>query len=125
MEHDGYSVKAVDAALKERGPDIIATKSTETLLVEVKGWPALLIADGPRRGQAKKAPANLQAKHWFGDALLTLVIAKTNHPDYLLILGVPDFQRYRDLAKLTQRSFDLLGFEIWFVNEKGIVKKGT
>jgi hypothetical protein len=118
---EGYLVDSADTLLKQRGPDIVAKKGNETILFEIKGWPAGSIVDGPRKGMPKKAPAILQARHWFGEALLTLMIAKTSFPNYSLILGLPDFQRYRNLIEQTRRAIDLLGLKIWFVTENGIV----
>lgn len=119
----GYSVVEVDTFSKKQGVDLLATNGAEEIVVEVKGWPSDKFMDGFRAGQHKNTNPNTQARHWFSHALLKLMIESSSRPDSKIVLALPEFITYQNLAKKTHQAFARLGYVIWFVDEQGQVKE--
>jgi hypothetical protein len=104
---------------KENGIDLVATKDGRWLAVEVKGYPTTVYDHGSKRGQPEPTQPTNQARQWFSHALLSMMRLRHKRPDAEIALCFPDFQTYRALASQTRRSFELLGFGIYFVAKDG------
>jgi len=107
----------------QRGPDIEAIKDEQKLIIEVKGYPSDKYVRGPDKGKKKRTPTNLQAKHWFGEALLSLLIAKSNNPSCKIAIGLPKFRVYEEL--LEKVNFVIEKIEIGFLlvdKEKNVLR---
>ena len=106
---------------KTKGPDILAERHGILRQIEVKGYPSDKYATGPNEGQKKPTNPRLQAKHWFGEALLTLLIAKSNNTGLEISLGLPKKQRYIDLLNNTSWVRKMMGISCYMVDETGNV----
>lgn len=104
---------------RERGHDIEAIKDGRKIIMEVKGYPSDKYVRGPDKGKMKRTDPKLQAKHWFGEALLSLLIAKSKNPNCKIAIGLPKFKVYEGL--LEDISFVMEKLEIGYVlvDEKG------
>jgi hypothetical protein len=110
---------------KEPGIDLVAIRDGRWLAVEVKGFPTTVYDHGVRRGQPKPTLPTNQARQWFSHALLAMMLLRHKRPDAEIALCFPDFKTYRALAERTRRSFELLGFGIYFVGKDGGVRLET
>lgn len=93
------------------------------IIVEVKGYPSDKYVSGPKKGRKKPTNPNLQARHWFGEALLALLMAKSRNPSSKIIIGLPGFRIYRDLlgkVKFIMKELDI-GYVL--VDERGNVER--
>lgn len=107
---------------KERGYDIEAEKDGQKIIMEVKGYPSDKYVSGPYKGEKKPTNPNLQAKHWFGEALLALLIAKSRNPVCKTVIGLPDFRIYRDLLERVKFVMMKLNMGYILVDERGHVE---
>lgn len=104
-KNEGFQIiRSADPGKKERGPDIFAQRklsngSLERRQVAVKGYPSEKYVDGERKGEKKRANPSTQARHWFGEALLELILAKGDNENLQIALGLPDFPVYANLIK--------------------------
>jgi hypothetical protein len=74
-------------------------------------------------GKKKPTNPNLQAKHWFAEALLSLIIAKSENPKINIAMGLPFKEKYKELInKITyfRKQFDLT---FYLVDENGNIKE--
>jgi hypothetical protein len=118
----GWSIlRVADTAQRERGVDIIAGRSGQQLLVEVKGWPSRTYARGERAGQPKPTQPTLQATHWFAEALTSL-IRRGAESGARLALGLPDMPRYRTLVGEAHWALKRLNITIYLVTAEGAVE---
>ncbi len=46
---------------------------------------------------------------------------RTRHPEYLSVIALPEFSRYRTLFEETRSSLDAAGIQIWWVQSTGAV----
>lgn len=116
-----YKIERFNKDKKAKGPDIIASKSSKKLIVEVKGYPSDYYVRGEKKGKKKRTPPKLQARHWLAEGLFQLIQRKSEYPDIEIGLGLPD--KYSDLGftekiKCFKDAFKLTYF---LVNEKGNV----
>jgi Holliday junction resolvase-like predicted endonuclease len=119
---DGWSIiRVADTARRERGADIIAQRGGQQLLVEVKGWPSTTYARGERAGQPKPTQPGLQAAHWFGEALTSLIRRGAEHGT-CLALGLPDMPRYRALLGDASWALERLDITVYLVPAEGTVE---
>lgn len=88
LQREGWQVRFVDTASKQRGKDIEAIKDQRRLWVTVKGYP---------EGTGTTRPAT-QARHWFSHAIFDVIQYRSEDPDVELAVGLPDFPTYRALS---------------------------
>lgn len=112
----GYQVIEVDTGSKASGPDIQAQRGTERLLIEAKGWPSDKYVDGDRAGQKKRTNPSTQAKHWFGEALLTIIRRREAHPQWQLAIALPDYPTYRVILEDTRWALTVLGISVFMIS---------
>jgi hypothetical protein len=115
-------VSMADAFLKQRGPDIHPRKGRKKLLVEAKGYPATFYSDPKRVGEKKKTKPRPQARLWYSHALLKAVELQSRNPGTVIVLGVPDFPRYRCIFEETQDALEKLGIGFLAVTKAGGVE---
>lgn len=123
FESKGYAVKTADTKARTRGPDVLAHKPGSSILLEVKGYPSNRYVSGEKKGQLKPTSPTLQASHWFGSAIFTLMRRKRNYASYTLALAFPEFPRYRKLLFEVSESLESINFQFYFVSESGIVER--
>lgn len=122
LRKDGWEiVRSADTARRERGIDIEATKGTETVAIEVKGFPGGNYADPRRAGETKRAQPSSQAKIWYASAILASMIVRTQRPAARVVMAFPDFPRYRDLYRQTAEQLQKCGIELWWITRHGNV----
>lgn len=119
LENQGFKVTATDTLSKSRGIDISATRNSDTLLIEVKGYPSNRYADGNRQGQSKRTKPTLQAHHWFSDAFFAVIRRKNKFPKSSVAIGFPEFQRYLDLIDEAKWALEKLNIRIFIVTQEG------
>lgn len=112
-------VRVADTASRQHGHDIVAAKAGMEMLVEVKGFPSTRYVRGPKAGQPKPTSPNLQARHWYANALLSGVLMRSEHPNARVVLAFPRFTTYENLARRTAGTLRANGIEIWLVDEVG------
>jgi peptidoglycan/xylan/chitin deacetylase (PgdA/CDA1 family) len=116
LASDGWSIRRVaDTSSREHGVDIEATRGTDRLLVEVKGYPSATYVRGPKEGTPKARGAALQARHSFAGALLSGMLMRTDNPSARIILALPDVTTYRTLAARTCSPLTEAGLGLWLV----------
>jgi len=114
-------VSQADTASKQHGIDVVATHGELTAGIEVKGYPSRSYADPRREHETKRAHPTTQAAHWYSQALLAAMRLRTRQPDYLSVIALPDFPRYRTLHADTRASLAACGIEVWWVDANGEV----
>jgi hypothetical protein len=123
LVREGWTiVSSADTHSKERGIDLSAEKSGQTLLVEVKGYPSTSYRD-PRRALEKKPtnPTN-QAQQWYSHALLKVMRLQTKFPGATVALGLPDFPRYRALLAETKPGLEKIDAAVIFATAAGQIE---
>ena len=121
FENQGFKVTVTDTLSKSKGIDISATRNSDTLLIEVKGYPSNKYVDGSKQGLVKKTQPTLQAHHWFSDAFLSVVRRKNKFPNSVIAMGLPEFQRYLDLIEEAKWAFEKLGIRTFIIKSTGEV----
>lgn len=122
MIAEGWTiVSAANTATRQRGIDLVATKSTHRLAVEVKGYPGTVYARGEKAGQPKPTAPTLQAKHWLAEAILTALLAGGTNDYTEVAIAFPNMPRYRDLIDKIRYAIDGLRLKVLFVEEGGQV----
>jgi hypothetical protein len=122
LRREGWQiVRSADTARRERGIDIEATRGTETVAIEVKGFPGRNYADPRRAAEKKRTQPSTQAKGWYGHAILAAMITRTQRPDVRAVIAFPDFPRYRELYRQTAGQLQKCEIELWWVTEEGNV----
>jgi hypothetical protein len=118
----GWSIRRVaDTSTREHGVDIEATHGTDRVLVEVKGYPSAAYVRGPKAGTLKAGTAPLQARHYFGNALLSGLLMRTDHAAARVVIALPDVPTYRTLVTRTAGPLGQAGVEFWLVGEDSSV----
>jgi hypothetical protein len=122
LHREGWKiVRSADTARRERGIDIEAARGTETVAIEVKGFPGRNYADPRRAGEKKRTQPSSQAKGWYGRAILAAMIVRTQRPDVRAVIAFPNFPRYRDLYRQTAEQLQKCEIELWWITEEGNV----
>lgn len=117
-----HLLKEADCLKRERGIDLLLErKGGLRLAVEVKGFPGTTYARGAKRGQPKPTQPTLQAKHWFGEALLSAIRCQSSNPSYSVAIAFPDVPRYRSLTASTSDALARLAIGVFLVQENGDV----
>jgi len=122
LEKTKYVIeKRNDGEKHERGPDIIACNGEVSLLVEVKGYPSEVYAyttSKHKSGERKPTRPSTQARHWFSQALLQVLLARAKN-DRVVALGFPDNKVYRDYLRRLSELRRLQGIHVFFVESSG------
>lgn len=122
LDADGWKiVSKADTGSKQRGPDIAAKKGSSELFVEVKGYPSRHYRDASKAGLKKPTNPTVQAQHWYAQALLKALRLQTEHPWAKVVIGLPDFPRYRTLVSETGAGLERLNIQVFLVSENGQV----
>jgi len=119
----GSPIKEANCLNWEKGPDLLYSINKKNLRIEVKGYPSDKYVKGPNKGKKKKTPANTQAKHWFGQVLQTLILAKGKDPNLELAIGLPKFNVYLTLWEKSSWATKKLDISCYWVSKKGEVSK--
>ena len=112
LQGKGYYIKAVaDTASHQTGKDIVAEQNGKRLWVTVKGYP---------RGTTKTHPST-QAGHWFKQAIFDVLEYRGESKDVALGVALPDYPRYRKLAKRIEWLKPVAKFVYFWVSANGDV----
>lgn len=118
----GWTIRSqANTATKEHGIDVVAERDTVTVGIEVKGFPSREYVDPRRAGEPKRTQPSTQAGHWYAQAILAGMRLRSRHPEYLSVIALPDFPRYRTLHAETVNSLDAAGIHVWWVTHGGSV----
>jgi hypothetical protein len=119
---DGWTiVRQADAAVHEHGMDLLVRKGSRELAVEVKGYPSTVYERGPKRGLSKPTRPTTQARHWFGQAVMSAIWCRHGNPTYELAIAFPDKGRVRGLVSRSEWALDRLGIGVYLIDERGHV----
>ncbi len=122
LSREGWEiVRYADTARRERGIDIEATRGTEVVAIEVKGFPGRNYADPRRAGERKRTQPGTQARIWYGSAILAAMIVRNQEPGVRAVIAFPDFPRYRELHRQTAGQLQKCEIELWWVTREGNV----
>lgn len=118
----GWSIEAIaNTETGEPGADIKARKSDRVLIVEVKGYPSKTYERGSRKGQPKRTNPATQARHWFGEALLTALLRRAENRQHHVAIAFPEFAVYTKLLMRVAESLKVLRLIVLLVQESGTV----
>ena len=107
-----YQIRSVaDTARRQQGVDIIADRDGEQLWVSVKGYPV---------GTSRTNPS-VQAGHWFKQAIFDVLDYRGQDSAVSLGVGLPDYPRYRSLARKISWFKPVGGFRYFWVEANGQV----
>ena len=121
---EGWVIESVaDTASRQRGIDLIATKRTRRLAIEVKGYPGTVYARGERAGQPKPTAPTTQARHWFAQALLTAILTGGMTERTEVAVAFPDMPRFRELIARSDWALERLGIRVFLAAESGHVEE--
>ncbi len=77
--------------------------------------------DPRRAGEVKPTNPTNQAQQWYSDALLKVMRLQTKHPEAVVVLGLPEFPRYRALFEETRGGLAKLGVAMLTVRADGTI----
>ncbi len=112
LASNGYQIRQVSSTRnRTQGKDISArTPEGSRLWVSVKGWP--------------KRSSNTQARHWFSQALLDMVLYRDEDPEAELAVGLPaGFSTYENLYGRIGWFRRVLPLKAFWVHEDGSVSE--
>ena len=115
----GIPISEANALTREPGPDLLFKKNNRHLRVEVKGYPSDKYTRGKMRGQKKITNPRIQAPHWFGDALLTLIIAKSEDQTLQIAIGLPRCDVYEKKWKAIHWVAEKIRLKCFWVEKSG------
>lgn len=119
---DGWSIEQqADTSSRSRGMDLMASKGSQVLVAEVKGYPSVRFARGVKRGQLKPTRPQVQARHWFAGALHAGLRYRATRPSAHVVLVFPDFPTYRRLFKEAMPSLRQASLQVYLIAEDGKV----
>lgn len=119
---DGWNLlEESTTSTREPGPDLLMEKNSEKLRIEIKGWPSKNYIKGTNKGQKKKTNPATQARHWFGESLLTLILAKCKDPNLQIAMGFPDKNTYRKKWNEIKWLREKMDLSVYWVNEDRLV----
>jgi hypothetical protein len=122
LADNGWHIHRVaDAARREQGVDLMASKGTRTLAIEVQGYPSRSYSDPRKADQVKPTNPSVQARHWYAAAMLQAMLMRQEHPTYEIAVAFPDVPTYRTLHQGTRASLDDLKVATYFVAADGRV----
>jgi Holliday junction resolvase-like predicted endonuclease len=124
LEEHGCKILKFNYDKRQKGHDIEIIKDGIKTIIEVKGYPSTKYVSGADKGKKKPTNPKLQAKHWFSEALLSLLIAKCKDWDNTSIaLGLPRFEKYEELYLKMKPFNEKTGIKYYFVNKSGTVEE--
>ena len=124
LEKHNYKILKFNYDKRQKGHDIEIMKDGVKTIIEVKGYPSDKYVSGPSKGKKKPTNPKLQAKHWFSEALLSLLIAKCEDWDNTSIaLGLPRFEKYENLYSKMKPLNKKADIKYYFVNKSGTVEE--
>ena len=107
-----YIIRSVsDTASRQRGKDIVAERNGTPLWITVKGYPK----------DTGKTPASTQAGHYFKEVIFDIIEYRGESEVAELGIALPDFRRYRSLAKKTDWLQSVAKFSFYWVRKNGEV----
>ena len=90
LASDGWRIRRVaDTHSREHGIDIEADRNDVSLLIEVKGYPSSTYRSGSNKGQKKSFGVATQARNYFGNAVLTGLLMRTDNDGARVVLAFP------------------------------------
>ena len=122
LTNNGYEITRFNEDKMLHGNDLIAVKNGKELIIEVKGFPSRYYVRGPKAGLPKPTHPNLQAKHWFSDALRALMNAKSVNLDAEIAFGFPECKKYHDFIDKISPLLGRLDCHCYFVDQNGSIK---
>jgi len=122
LSKNGYNITKFNEDKRERGHDIEAVKDEKRFIIEVKGFPWDRYVRGPKKGMKKPTHPNLQAKHWFAEALLSLIMAKSKDPIVEVGMGLPYNKKNLEFISKVKILKEKINLKYFLVNENGDVK---
>lgn len=111
LRSEGWSIEqAANTASRESGTDVVAHHSDgRRLWISVKGYP--------------EKSQHVQARHWFGGALVDLIRYRTQDSEVELAIGLPDgYSTYLNLVPRVAWAVQRLPCRIYWVAESGAVR---
>lgn len=112
LQEQGYRIRAVaDTASHQTGVDVVAERDGKPIWITVKGYP---------RGTARTHPST-QAGHWFKQAIFDILEYRGESKEVALGVALPDYPRYRKLAKKIEWLKPVAKFVYFWVRESGEV----
>lgn len=117
-----YTIQRFNDDKKSKGHDLLATRNGKKLVVEVKGFPSDKYVNGERKGQKKPTPPNLQAKHWFSEALTALLLAKSHDWNVTIAMGLPYHEKYLETVEKLRPINERIGIIYFIVYKNGEVR---
>ncbi len=120
---NGHKIIKFNEDKKQKGHDMITIKEGIKTVVEFKGYPSDKYVSGVNKGKKKPTSPNLQAKHWFSEALLSLILAKCNDWDIVIAMGLPKFRKYEELVKKIEPLREKIGLKCYLVSNTGKVEE--
>jgi Holliday junction resolvase len=122
LEKNGWKIKKFNKDKRQKGPDIIVEKNHKQLVIEVKGYPSRYYVHGKKKGKLKPTPPKLQATHWFAEAIFSVLLKKSEDPKIKIAVGLPDFEKYRELIEKIEFVRRKIGIEFYLVRENGQIE---
>ena len=123
LQKEGWTIKrTADTETQEAGVDIQAQRSSEVLLVEVKGYPSKVYQRGEQKGQPKPTNPSIQARHWYSQVLFSAILRQAEHPTATVAIALPKFTTFTNLVRRTRHALTKLGIVVYVVEESGAVK---
>jgi len=116
LEKSGYK-KISTSNTVQQGHDIVATKGNSHIYIEAKGETSSK-ANTNRFG---KGFDSSQTKDHVAKAIYKAIETKSDHPQGIVGIALPDNQRQRDLVNRVLPSLKDLGIVVFFANEDGKV----
>jgi Holliday junction resolvase len=122
LEKNDWKITKFNENKRQKGPDIIAEKNQEQLVIEVKGYPSKYYVRGKKKGKLKPTPPELQATHWFAEAILSVLLKKSENSKIKIAIGLSDFEKYRELIEKIKFVRRKIGIEFYLVRENGQIE---
>src|SRR5262249_10225803 len=123
LQEKGWAIHSVaDVEKREPGVDIHARMTDKVLLIEVKGYPSTMYERGEKKGQAKKTNPATQARHWYGEVLLSAILRQTEDPNAIIAIALPDFSTFTKMVERTHHALVKLGIVVYIVKESGSIE---
>ena len=119
-------VSGADTSTKEQGPDIAAYERGKKWVIEVKGYPSDKYVEDrgdKKKGASKPTRPATQARHWFSEALMSVLLAKSEEPCIEVGLGFPRMETYLTFLKRVAYFREKMGIHVFIVDENGLVKR--
>ena len=121
LRKKGWIIIKFNENKRQRGPDIVAVKDNKKIIIEVKGYPSKRYVKGEKKGKLKPTPPNLQATHWFAEAIFSVIREKSKDKTIKIGIGLPKFPRYLKLINEVN-ALTFLDLKFYIVSKNGRVE---